>query len=128
MFAISNLLAAAGMTLYIALYYVSREDVINVFLKTWVEADRWKVTEKENKTKLLTFVAIKITPQTLDWRLLPCMFPSLPQRSYPSPALSMREQVLKGSFVGLVQMQWHAKTSQVKDEGFLPGYLSNWYH
>lgn len=40
MFAISNLLAAAGVMPYIALYYVSREDIINVFLKTWVEADR----------------------------------------------------------------------------------------
>lgn len=36
----SLLLPTAGRIPYIALYSVSREDTINVFLKTWVEADR----------------------------------------------------------------------------------------
>lgn len=59
MFAISNLLAAAGTTLHNTFYNVSRESM-KLFLKVWEEADRGGRWEK-----------------TLG-HSLPCMFSSLP--------------------------------------------------
>lgn len=46
MFAISNLLAAAGTTLHNTFYNVSRESM-KIFLKVWEEADRGEVTERK---------------------------------------------------------------------------------
>lgn len=46
MFAISNLLAAAGMTLHRTLYNVFREGM-KTFLKAWEEADRGEVTARK---------------------------------------------------------------------------------
>lgn len=68
MFAISNLLAAAGMTLHNTLYNVSREST-KTLLKTWEEADRGEVIER----KRLIFVTMhdfKSTPPS-------CLSPAL---------------------------------------------------
>lgn len=72
MFAISNLLAAAGMTLHNTLY-VSREST-KILLKTWEEADRGEVIER----KCLIFVTMHD-------------FKSTSPPSCLSPALNMRD-------------------------------------